>query len=129
MNMHNNKIKTEDKIFKLMNLGGGYCFYIQQSPWKFPEKLIAQSSPTLCDPIDCSPPGSSVHGILEARILEWVAVPSSRGSSQPWDQTRVSRITGRFFSIWAPKEALLYPMYFYSYLVIIHDIIYVNEDK
>ena len=129
MNMHNNKIKTEDKIIKLMNLGGGYCFYIQQSPWKFPEKLITQSSPTLCDPRDCSPPGSSAHGILEARILEWVAVPSSRGSSQPWDQTRVSHITGRFFSIWAPKGALLYSMYFYSYLVIIHDIRYVNEDK
>ena len=40
-----------------------------------------QSCPTLCDPMDCSPPGSSVHGILQARILEWVAMPSSRGSS------------------------------------------------
>ena len=45
---------------------------------------------TLCDPMDCSPPGSSVHGILQARILEWVAMPSSRGSSQPRDQTCVS---------------------------------------
>ena len=45
---------------------------------------------TLCDPIDCSPPGSSVHGILQARILECVAMPSSRESSQPRDQTRVS---------------------------------------
>ena len=45
--------------------------------------LAAQSSPTLCDPMDCSPPGSSVHGILQARILEWVAIPSSRGSPQP----------------------------------------------
>ena len=44
---------------------------------------VTQSCPTLCDPVDCSPPGSSVHGILQARILEWVAVPSSRGSSQP----------------------------------------------
>ena len=43
--------------------------------------LVAQSCPTLCDPTDCSPPGSSVHGILQARILEWVAIPFSRGSS------------------------------------------------
>ena len=46
-----------------------------------------QSCLTLCDPMDCSPPGSSVHGILQARILEWVAMPSSRGSSKPRDQT------------------------------------------
>ena len=52
--------------------------------------LAAQSCPTLCDPLDCSLPGSSVHGILQARILEWVAMPSSRGSSQPRDQTEVS---------------------------------------
>ena len=54
---------------------------------------------TLCDPMDCSPPGSSVHGILQARILEWVAMPSSRGSSQPRDQScvaYVSCIAGRF---------------------------------
>ena len=49
-----------------------------------------QSCPTLCDPMDCSPPGSSVHGILQARILEWVAMPSSRGYSRPRDRTRVS---------------------------------------
>ena len=56
--------------------------------------LAAQSRPTLCDPMDCSPPGSSVHGILQARILEWAAMPSSRGSSQPRNQTHVSHITG-----------------------------------
>ena len=43
--------------------------------------VVVQSHPTLCDPMDCSPPGSSVHGILQARILEWVAIPSFRGSS------------------------------------------------
>ena len=47
---------------------------------------------TLCDPIDCNPPGTSVHGILQARILEWVVMPLSRGSSQPGDRTRVSYI-------------------------------------
>ena len=46
---------------------------------------VAQSCPTLCDPIDCSPPGSSVHGIFQARVLEWVAISFSRGSSQPRD--------------------------------------------
>ena len=50
------------------------------------------SEPTLCDPMDCSPPGSSVHGILQARILKWVAVPFSKGSSRPRDWTQVSRI-------------------------------------
>jgi len=49
--------------------------------------MYAQSHPTLFDPMDCGPPGSSVHGILQTRILEWVAVPSSRGSSKPRDQT------------------------------------------
>ena len=47
--------------------------------------LVAQSCPTLCGPMDCSPPGSSVHGILQARKLEWVAISSSRGDSQPRD--------------------------------------------
>ena len=47
--------------------------------------FVAQSCPTLCDPTDCSPPGSSVHGILQARILEWAAMPSSRGSSPTRD--------------------------------------------
>ena len=59
-----------------------------------------QSYPTLCDPVDSSPPGSSVHGILQERILEWVAMPSSRGSSRPRDQTCVSYIscTGKWVS-------------------------------
>ena len=52
-----------------------------------------QSCPTLGDPMNCSPPGSSVHGILQARILEWVALPSSRGSPQPRDQTCVSYVS------------------------------------
>ena len=54
---------------------------------------VTQSCPTLWDPMDRSPPGSSVHGILQARILEWVAMPSSRASSQPGDQTHVSCIS------------------------------------
>ena len=53
---------------------------------------VAQLCPTLCDPMDCSLPGASVHGILQERILEWVAVPFSRGSSQPRDRTQVSEL-------------------------------------
>ena len=51
---------------------------------------FTQSCLTLCDPVDCSPPGSSIHGILQARILEWVAISFSRGSSRPRDRTQVS---------------------------------------
>ena len=59
----------------------------------------------LCDPMDCNLPGSSVHGILQARLLEWVAISFSRGSSQPRDWTCVSCISGRRFTIWATREA------------------------
>ena len=55
--------------------------------------LVTQLCLTLCDPMDCSPPSSSVHGILQARILEWVAAPSSRGSSRPGDRTHISSIS------------------------------------
>ena len=65
----------------------------------------AQSCPTLCDPVDYSLPGSSLHGILQARVLEWVAIAFSRGSSRPRDQTRVSRIPGSRFNLWATREA------------------------
>ena len=68
--------------------------------------LVARSCPTLFDPLECSLPGSSVHGILQARMLEWVAIPFSRGSSSSRDQTRVFCIAGRFFTIWATREAL-----------------------
>ena len=64
---------------------------------------ITQSCPTLCNPMDYI-----VHGILQARILEWVAIPFSRGSSQPRDWMRVSGIAGRFFTSWATREAQEY---------------------
>ena len=69
---------------------------------------VAQSCLTLCDLMDCSSPGSSVHGILQARILEWVAISFSRGSSQPRDWTQVSCIAGRCFNLWATREALIF---------------------
>ena len=65
--------------------------------------LVAQSCLTLSDPTDCSPPGSSVHGILRARVLECVAISSSRGSSWPRHQTQVSCIAGAFFTVWATR--------------------------
>ena len=62
--------------------------------------LVAQSGLTLCDPMDYTPPGSSVYEIFQARILEWVAIPFSRGTSQPRDQTWLSCIAGRFLHCW-----------------------------
>ena len=67
--------------------------------------VFAQSCLTLCDPMDCSLPSSSLHGILQARILEWAAISFSRGSSQPRDWTWVSRIAGRCFILWATRES------------------------
>ena len=78
-------------------------------PFPFSKKWkwkAAQSCPTLCDPMDCSLPGSSVRGIFQARILEWTAISFSGGSSQPRDQTRVSCIPGRRFTVWTTREAL-----------------------
>ena len=70
--------------------------------------LVAKSCPTLCDPMDCSLPGSSVHGIFWTRILEWVAIPFFRVSSWPRDQTYISHIANRFFTSWATREAHFY---------------------
>ena len=82
----------------------------QGSPWYCLKELkicnicsvqfssVTQSCLTLCDPTDCSPPGSSVHGISQARILEWVDISFSRGSSQPRDRTQVSHVAGRLFT-------------------------------
>ena len=68
--------------------------------------FFAQSCPTLCDPMGYSLPGSSIHGIFQARVLEWGAISFSRGSSWPRDRSRVSRIAGRRFTVWANREAL-----------------------
>ena len=66
---------------------------------------VAQLCPTLCDPIDYSLPGSSLHGILKARILEWVAISFSRGFSRLRNRTWVSSIAGRRFNLWGTREA------------------------
>ena len=72
------------------------CHTLLQTSVQF--SAVTQSCPILCSLMDCSPPDSSVHGILQARILEWVAMPFPRGSSQPWDQTQVSCFASRFFT-------------------------------
>ena len=68
--------------------------------------LFAQSSLTHCNSMDCSPPGSSVHGISQARILEWVAISFSKGSSQPRGQTCISCLAYRFFTTEPPGKPL-----------------------
>ena len=67
---------------------------------------VTQSCPTLCDPVDCSLPGSSVHGIFQARILECISISFSRVSSSPRDWNQVSYIVGRCFTIWATREEI-----------------------
>ena len=68
-------------------------WYIKQSTCSLPvAMLVTQSCPTLCNPMDCSLPGFSIHRISQARKLEWIAISSSKGSSQPKDQTQVSRV-------------------------------------
>ena len=76
-------------------------FKFTQWWWWYSSEVVSDS----CHPMDCSPPGSSAHGILQARKLQWVAISFSKGSSWSRDQTQVSCITGRFFTNWATREA------------------------
>ena len=79
--------------------------HLSDSTPEVPEVKVTQSCLTLCDPMDCSLPGSSVHGILPGKNTGVVAIPFSKGSSQPRDRTQGSLITGRLFTIWAPRGA------------------------
>ena len=78
------------------------------------ESLVARLCLTLCEPMDCTLPGSSVHGIFQARVLEWVAISFSRGFSWPRDWTRVSHTVGRCFTVWATREVLY--VYIHTYI-------------
>ena len=80
--------------------GSGAMLYVKR-------RSVTQLCPTLCSPMDCNPAGSSVHGILQARMLEWVAISFSRGSSPLRDQTWVSHIAGRFFTVSATRDVIL----------------------
>ena len=99
----------------LSSILGFYPLNVSSIPKLWESKLfpktneVAQSCPTLCDPMDCSLPGSSIHGIFQARVLEWAAISFSRRSSQPRDQTQISCIAGRRFTIWATREAPTLP--------------------
>ena len=92
--------KSEKEYVKAVYCHPASLIYTQ-SEWV---SEVTQSYPTLCDPMDCSLPGSSVHEIFQAWVLEWVAISSSRGSSQPRDRTQASHIVGRCFTIWATRE-------------------------
>ena len=70
--------------------------------WKWSPSVMSDS----LRPTDCNLPGSSIHGIFQARVLEWGAISFSRGSFQPRDWTRVSSIAARLFTVWATREAL-----------------------
>ena len=74
------------------------------------ESEVAQLCLTLCNPMDCSLSGSSVHGTFQARVLEWIAISFSRGSSRAKNWTRVSRIAGRRFTIWATRDQICVPV-------------------
>ena len=107
-----------------LNVWLKYCYFFAKESILYVCMLSRFSHVQLCDPISCSLPGSSVHGILQATILEWVAEPSSRGSSQPRDRTRVSclpALAGRFFTTSATWEAhivciISYMIYIYKKL-------------
>ena len=81
-----NACSKKEKRYKIK----GYMFNLRPGTLACLHAKSHKSCPTVCNPVDCSPSGSSVHGILQAGIVEWVAMPSSRGSSQPIGQTRVS---------------------------------------
>ena len=93
--------KANSSVFISLLDMGTFCQHSLPLAWKWKLSEVAQLCLTLCDPVNYSPPGSSVHGILQARILEWVAISFSRRSSRPRDRTQVSRIVGRCFNLWA----------------------------
>ena len=96
LNRHFSKENTQITNKYIKNAQHSYLLWVLSE--------VTQLCPTLCDPMDCSLPGSSIHGILQARVLEWVAISFSRGSSRPRDRTQVSRIVGRRFSVSATRE-------------------------
>ena len=87
-----------------MNIQGLISFRIELFDLLAALSEVAQSCPTLCNPMNCSLPGSSIHEIFQARILEWAAISFTRRSSWPRDWTQVSRIVRRRFTVWATRE-------------------------
>ena len=98
-----------DHCFSLISLCAGWhitaMILTYFNMWRDWVSEVAQSCLTLCDPMDCSLPHSSIHGIFQARVLEWIAISFSRGPSRPRDQIEVSCVAGRRFNLWATREA------------------------
>ena len=107
---------TNETLNKHLNLLPYVCVHAQS----------LQSCLTLCDPVDCSQPGSSVHGILQARILKRVAISSSRGSSQARDWTSISCTEGGFFTHWATWETPTLYLAFLNKKSFVRERIYVS---
>jgi len=102
--MRSDSLLHKEILWKLkqdFSMFSSECYHHCEVKWS----EVAQSCLTVCNPMDCSPQGFSVHGILQARILEWVPISFSRGSSRLRDQTPVSHIAGRHFNFWATQEA------------------------
>ena len=97
--------KRKRELLRMKEYLPTYLVKIAFSAYKV--KVKSLSPVQLCDPMDCSLSGSSIHGILQARVLEWTAISFSRGSSQPRNRTRVSRIAGRLFTVWATREVFI----------------------
>ena len=104
-NLENSAVATGlEKVSLHSNPKERQCQRMFKWKWKWSRSVVSNS----LRPVDCSPPSSSIHGILQARILEWVAISFSRGSSQPRDRTQVSHIVGRRFNLCATREDLKY---------------------
>ena len=110
--LHSKQIGTKESLHLLGQSWDWICSGASQSLWFFSlwksEGEVAQSCPTLCDHIGCSLPGSSIHGVFQARVLGWVAISFSRGSSKPRDQTPVSHIAADSLPCEPPGKPLVY---------------------
>ena len=107
--------KSLQMVTAAMKLKDAYSLEGKLWPTSSQVKSLTQLCPTLCNPVDCSPPGSFVCGILQARILEWVAISFSRASSRHRDRTQVFCIAGRRFNLWATREALIPTIFKFFY--------------
>ena len=112
---HGNELIIHQKEIQFINRGGKKAFHLHSDSGSTISYIFAcvctrllQLCPTLCDPMDCCPPGFSVHGILQARILECVAISSFRGSSRPRDQIHSSCTAGKFFATEPPGKPSIF---------------------
>ena len=96
------------------------------SSYEWSEVLVTQLCPTLCDSMDYSLPGSSVLGILQARILEWVAISLSRGSSQFRNRTQVSCVVGRFFTVWAIIYVYYICIHTHTFFLVLFSVMFIS---